>query len=155
MAPAQQRQAPHVVLGIDRDAPMSEYRQAYLKQARRWHPDKISATATPEENAEAHRRFHAIQEAWEEMEETRGKGRDSMFGDLPPVRSEDPEKLRADIANLRECLAFAEEQVTLLHTAAGMFADMAPTPPTSASKKGGKGRGSKKSIKNGCWHRHH
>lgn len=58
------------VLGIDERAPATEVRQAYVRLARRHHPDFFSSSdgAT---RAEAERRMRAINEAWDVLGDAR------------------------------------------------------------------------------------
>ncbi|MGH9182582.1 MAG: J domain-containing protein [Acidimicrobiales bacterium] len=51
------------VLGVPPDASVAEIRRAYLRLARRYHPD-MSATAGAAAQAEAERRMRAINQAW-------------------------------------------------------------------------------------------
>lgn len=52
------------VLGVDQRAPAAEVRQAYVRLARRHHPDFFSGADGPT-RAEAERRMRAINEAWD------------------------------------------------------------------------------------------
>lgn len=52
------------VLGVDDRAPAADVRQAYVRLARRHHPDYFSGADGPT-RAEAERRMRAINEAWE------------------------------------------------------------------------------------------
>jgi curved DNA-binding protein CbpA len=54
---------PYEVLGVAVDAPVEEIHRAYLRIARRFHPDFFS-DASPRERGEAEERMRAANEAW-------------------------------------------------------------------------------------------
>lgn len=54
---------PYEVLGVPADAPADEVRAAYVRLARRHHPDYFT-TAEPAVRAEAERRMQAVNSAW-------------------------------------------------------------------------------------------
>ncbi|PWE33858.1 molecular chaperone DjlA [Maritimibacter sp. 55A14] len=61
-------QDPYDVLGVTRDMPVGEIRQAWRKAVRDTHPDRMIARGVPEEAVKlAERRLVAINRAWEEI----------------------------------------------------------------------------------------
>lgn len=54
---------PYDVLGVPSDAPPADVRRAYLRLARRYHPDYFTG-ATPAERAAAEERIRAVNQAW-------------------------------------------------------------------------------------------
>lgn len=54
---------PYVVLGVAPGAPAEEVRRAYLREARRHHPDRHHGSS-PAERAEAERRMREVNDAW-------------------------------------------------------------------------------------------
>lgn len=52
----------YAILGVRRNASASEIRSSYMKQARKWHPDKW--TKDPSVAGEVKQRFQRIQEAY-------------------------------------------------------------------------------------------
>lgn len=63
---ADRPQSPYDVLGLDAGAAPAEVRQAYLKLARRFHPD-AHAGRSPAERAHAERRMRDVNAAWSEL----------------------------------------------------------------------------------------
>ncbi|KAF0127554.1 MAG: DnaJ domain heat shock protein [Elusimicrobia bacterium] len=59
-------QDPYKVLGVTKSASAEEIRQAYLKLANKYHPDKVDHLGD-EFKAMAHRRFKEIQAAYERL----------------------------------------------------------------------------------------
>ncbi|QYX55885.1 molecular chaperone DjiA [Roseovarius sp. SCSIO 43702] len=63
---------PYAVLGVSRDAPLDEIRDAWRRQVRDTHPDRMLARGVPEEAIKlAEKRMVAINRAWEEINEAR------------------------------------------------------------------------------------
>ncbi|KAI4325696.1 hypothetical protein MLD38_031072 [Melastoma candidum] len=52
------------VLGVNKECPASELRDAYKKLALRWHPDRCSATGNSKMVEESKKKFQAIQHAY-------------------------------------------------------------------------------------------
>ncbi|GLU07331.1 hypothetical protein SLE2022_242930 [Rubroshorea leprosula] len=77
------------VLGIDKQASASEIRDAYRKQALKWHPDRWMKN--PKVTGEAKRRFQQVQEAYSVLSD---KGKRTIYdaGLLDLVAEEDDQR---------------------------------------------------------------
>ncbi len=64
---------PYQVLGVPRDAPMSEIRKAWRNEVRESHPDRMIARGVPEEAIKlAEKRLIAVNRAWDEINSGQG-----------------------------------------------------------------------------------
>ena len=64
---------PYHVLGVPPGATDSEIKAAYRKAAMRWHPDRNTASG-PEAAAIAERRFKAVNDAYDYLSNSGGRG---------------------------------------------------------------------------------
>jgi hypothetical protein len=71
---------PYEVLGVRRDATVEEIRRAYVRLARRYHPD-YHTDASPPERAEAEWRMRMLNDAWAVLGDT---SRRRAFDDAQP-----------------------------------------------------------------------
>ena len=63
----------YAVLGCSPDADDDQVKRCYRQRVQEYHPDKIAAKGLPEEFTRfAQEKFREIQEAWEQIKETRG-----------------------------------------------------------------------------------
>lgn len=63
---------PYAVLGVSPDAPMDEVKEAWRREVRSSHPDRMIARGVPEEAIKlAEKRLIAVNRAWEEISENR------------------------------------------------------------------------------------
>ncbi|GAB5448247.1 TerB family tellurite resistance protein [Gymnodinialimonas sp.] len=63
---------PYTVLGVSPDAPLDDIRAAYRAEVRQTHPDQMVARGVPEEAVKlAEQRMQAINQAWEEIQDSR------------------------------------------------------------------------------------
>ncbi|UWQ96640.1 molecular chaperone DjiA [Rhodobacteraceae bacterium M385] len=63
---------PYSVLGVSPDAPLDDIRAIYRAEVRQMHPDQMIARGVPEEAVKmAERRMQAINQAWEEIQDSR------------------------------------------------------------------------------------
>lgn len=60
-------QAHHEVLGVPANASVATIRSQFLKEARKWHPDKRPQGESEEEAAQAHARFIALHASYEAL----------------------------------------------------------------------------------------
>ncbi|KAK6915653.1 DnaJ domain [Dillenia turbinata] len=74
------------ILGVRRDASISDIRTAYRKLALKWHPDRW--TRSPDLSGEAKKRFQQIQEAYSVLSD-QGKRRMYDVGFYDPFEEED------------------------------------------------------------------
>lgn len=116
--------SPHEVLGVVPGTSLQDCRKAYHKQVRLVHPDKLQQGATAEELVAAHEQFRAVQNAYEAL--TDGcEGFEAKDG--PPIRHSDKDRakricaLEEEKQYLQADLAFANEQLLILQSAAGCF----------------------------------
>ncbi|XP_078439284.1 uncharacterized protein LOC144709581 [Wolffia australiana] len=94
----------YAVLGVRRNASASEIRSSYIKQARKWHPDKW--TKDPAVAAEAKQRFQRIQEAYSVLSDNKKR---SMYdiGLYDPFEEEEEEEGFADF--MEEMMAMMDK----------------------------------------------
>lgn len=57
------------ILGVERAVSIKEIRKAYIRQCKRWHPDRTDATSDPQAWAESNARFQLINDAHEALKD--------------------------------------------------------------------------------------
>lgn len=84
---------PYEVLGVDPGASADEVRRAYLRLARRYHPDYFTA-AEPGERARAERRMQEVNEAWAVLGDAERRQRLEADGPRPfrPLSPDEPDE---------------------------------------------------------------
>jgi hypothetical protein len=81
-APMADRRTHYQVLGVDRGAPADELRAAYLRQARRFHPDVVGGDLA--DISEAEREMTMVNRAWEVLGDDSARRRYDRTLPAPP-----------------------------------------------------------------------
>jgi curved DNA-binding protein CbpA len=84
------------ILGVERSASSKEIRKAYIRQCKRWHPDRIDAKSDPQGWTKANARFQLINDAHKTLKEPLARRQyDEQWvsrGPSPDSKSPSPQK---------------------------------------------------------------
>lgn len=108
-----------VLLGVEKGGPSDELRRAYLREARKWHPDKLPGDASEKERKYSQQRFVAIQRAWEKLQRIADSHFVSQRRAMQTQREDAYKEAKKELEEVESALADVQENIRVLKDAVG------------------------------------